>query len=81
MAVISHHDADWTIQEGVLLPGMTICLEATLARPTALKVAKLEQQILMTETGYQLLSTFPFEDAPCTGAGGNHPRTVDCVRP
>jgi hypothetical protein len=27
-----------------------------------LEGVKLEQQILVTETGYQLLSTFPFEE-------------------
>ncbi|ESX98781.1 hypothetical protein X753_31035 [Mesorhizobium sp. LNJC399B00] len=64
--VISHRDSGRAVQEGVLLPGMTICLESYIGEADGAEGVKLEQQVLVTETGHQLLSTFPFEDALCT---------------
>ena len=40
---------------------MTICIEALIGKVGGLECVKLEQQVLVTETGYELLSTFPFE--------------------
>ncbi|HWA42022.1 MAG TPA: Xaa-Pro peptidase family protein [Hypericibacter adhaerens] len=48
--------------DGVLEAGMTICIESYMGEVGGLEGVKLEQQILVTETGYQLLSTFPFEE-------------------
>lgn len=48
--------------DGVLAPGMTICCESYVAEETGLEGVKLEQQVLVTETGFQLLSTFPYDE-------------------
>jgi Xaa-Pro aminopeptidase len=46
----------------VLQPGMTLCCESYVASEHGIEGVKLEQQFLVTEQGYQLLTTFPFED-------------------
>ncbi len=46
----------------VLEPGMTVCIEAYAGRFDGVEGVKLEQQTLITETGYELLSRFPFEE-------------------
>jgi len=47
--------------DGILEPGMTICIESYIGEVGGDEGVKLEQQVLITETGYQQLSTFPFE--------------------
>ncbi|HEX4568943.1 MAG TPA: M24 family metallopeptidase, partial [Dongiaceae bacterium] len=47
--------------DGILEPGMTICIESYIGEAGGDEGVKLEQQVLITETGYQQLSTFPFE--------------------
>ncbi|HEY2112614.1 MAG TPA: Xaa-Pro peptidase family protein [Dongiaceae bacterium] len=47
--------------DGILEPGMTICIESYMGEVGGDEGVKLEQQVLITETGYQQLSTFPFE--------------------
>lgn len=48
--------------DGVIEPGMTICVESYIGREGGAEGVKLEQQVLITETGVELLSRFPFED-------------------
>ncbi len=61
--VISYTDIEGRkIQEGVLEPGMMICIESYIGETGGAEGVKLEQQILITDTGYELLSTYPFED-------------------
>lgn len=48
--------------EGVFEPSMTICVESYIGAENGTEGVKLEQQLLITETGTELLSTFPFED-------------------
>ncbi|MGQ0663635.1 MAG: M24 family metallopeptidase [Pseudomonadota bacterium] len=48
--------------DAVLEPNMTICIESYVGEEGGAEGVKLEQQVLVTETGYQILSTFPFED-------------------
>ncbi len=48
--------------EGVFEPGMTICVESYIGTEHGSEGVKLEQQLLITETGTELLSTFPFEN-------------------
>ena len=48
--------------EGVFEPGMTICVESYIGAENGTEGVKLEQQLLITEKGTELLSTFPFED-------------------
>lgn len=48
--------------DGELAPGMVICCESYVGAVGGLEGVKLEQQVLVTETGYELLTTFPFEE-------------------
>src|SRR5262249_5356584 len=59
---------DPALQEGVLLPGMTVCVESYLGEVGAPYGVKMEQQLLVTDTGYEILSTFPLEElSRCPG--------------
>ena len=49
--------------DGEIRPGMTICVESYIGAEGGAEGVKLEQQVLITETGVALLSRFPFEDA------------------
>ncbi len=49
--------------DGVLEANMTLCIESYLGAEGEADGVKLEQQVLITETGYALLSNFPFEDS------------------
>jgi Xaa-Pro aminopeptidase len=42
---------------------MTLCVESYIGAEGGTEGVKLEEQVLITETGVQRLSTFPFEDA------------------
>jgi len=59
-----YHRADFPEAgyDGVLEPGMTICVESYIGEDGGNEGVKLEQQVLITETGSELLSLFPFED-------------------
>jgi Xaa-Pro aminopeptidase len=60
---VAHHvDYDRSGYEGVLEPGMTICVESYIGAEGGAEGVKLEQQVLVTEQGYQLLSTYPFDE-------------------
>ena len=48
--------------DDVMEPGMAFCFESYAGRAGGDEGVKLEQQVLITETGVELLSTFPFED-------------------
>ena len=48
--------------DDVLQPGMTLCVESYVGRVGGQDGVKLEQQVLVTETGCELLSHYPFED-------------------
>lgn len=48
--------------DGVIEPGMTLCVESYIGEEGAAEGVKLEQQVLITETGMELLSRFPFEE-------------------
>lgn len=49
--------------DGEILPGMTICVESFIGEAGGGEGVKLEQQVLITQTGIELLSRFPFEEA------------------
>jgi len=49
--------------DGVIEPGMTLCVESYIGAEGGQEGVKLEQQVLITETGTESLSRFPFEDA------------------
>jgi Xaa-Pro aminopeptidase len=49
--------------DGVLETGMTICVESYIGEAGGAEGVKLEQQVLVTESGAEVLSRYPFEDA------------------
>ncbi|MFQ5971733.1 MAG: M24 family metallopeptidase [Alphaproteobacteria bacterium] len=48
--------------DGVILPNMTLCVESYVGEEGGAEGVKLEEQVLVTEAGVEVLSTFPFED-------------------
>lgn len=48
--------------DGVIEPGMTLCIESFIGGPDTREGVKLEQQVLVTETGTELMSRYPFDD-------------------
>jgi len=49
--------------DGVLEANMTVCVESYIGEKGGCEGVKLEQMVLVTEKGPELLSLFPFEDA------------------
>ncbi|HEX5191735.1 MAG TPA: Xaa-Pro peptidase family protein [Solirubrobacteraceae bacterium] len=49
--------------DGVIEPGMTICVESYIGEEGGAEGVKLEQQLLITDDGNEPISTFPFETA------------------
>ncbi len=64
-----YHRADFDAAgyDGVIEPGMTLCVESFIGAADGKEGVKLEQQVLVTETGTELLSRFPFEQALLDG--------------
>lgn len=60
-----YHRADFPASgyDGEILPGMTLCVESFIGKEGGREGVKLEQQVLITGTGAEVLSRFPFEDA------------------
>jgi Xaa-Pro aminopeptidase len=60
-----YHHADFPDAgyDGSILPGMTLCVESFIGAYDGGEGVKLEQQVLITEHGTELLSEFPFEDS------------------
>ena len=48
--------------DAVLEPGMTLCVEALVSPEGGDFSIKLEDQVLITETGFENLTTYPFDD-------------------
>lgn len=42
---------------------MVLCVEGYIGAPSGKQGVKLEQQVLVIETGAELLSVFPFEES------------------
>ncbi|MEM5384860.1 Xaa-Pro peptidase family protein [Paraburkholderia phymatum] len=59
-----YHHADFAASgyDGEIQPGMTLCVESYIGEHGGQEGVKLEQQLLVTETGTRLLSLFPFEE-------------------
>ena len=49
--------------EYILREGMTVCMESFVGAVGERDGVKLEQQVLVTKDGYELLSTCPLEEA------------------
>jgi Xaa-Pro aminopeptidase len=52
--------------DGQFETNMTVCVESYIAAEDGVEGVKLEQQMLVTDRGVRLLSTFPFEEALLT---------------
>ena len=48
--------------DGALQAGMVLCIESYVGGKGEKNGVKLEEQVLVTETGYELLTSYPFED-------------------
>ena len=48
--------------DGVLKPGMVLCAESYVGRWEGGPGVKLEDQVLITEDGYEVLSHYPYEE-------------------
>ncbi|CTQ60190.1 M24 family metallopeptidase [Roseibium album] len=57
-----HGDFPEAGYDGALESGMTICVESFIGEDGGREGVKLEQQVLITDSGIELLSRFPFED-------------------
>ncbi|HEV7252378.1 MAG TPA: Xaa-Pro peptidase family protein [Mesorhizobium sp.] len=57
------HIADWTADtpDGELLPGMALCVESYIGRLGGHEGVKLEEQVLVTDTGHEVLSRYPLD--------------------
>jgi Xaa-Pro aminopeptidase len=51
-----------TPYDGILQPGMVLCVESYMGEVGERDGVKLEQQVLVTEDGYELLIGYPFDD-------------------
>jgi Xaa-Pro aminopeptidase len=59
-----HHRMDFEHAgyDGVIEPGMTLCVESYIGEAGGDEGVKLEEQCLVTERGLETLSRFPFDD-------------------
>ena len=49
--------------DGVFEPGMVMCVEALIGSPGGKECVKLEEQVLITESGVEQLTSYPLEEA------------------
>lgn len=61
--VVHGQDFEGGGYDGVFEPGMTVCVESYIGETGGAEGVKLEQQAVVTETGFELLSSYPFEPA------------------
>ena len=54
-----HEDRTPLSYDDVIEPGMTLCLESYVGADDGVEGVKLEQQVLVTETGCEALSRYP----------------------
>jgi Xaa-Pro aminopeptidase len=59
-----YHEGDFPESgyDGEIFPGMTICVESYIGLEGGDEGVKLEEQVLVTPTGVEVLSRFPFEE-------------------
>ena len=61
--VVYPEDADRAVYDAVVAPGMVLCVEAYVGAEGGGEGVKLEEQVLITETGGEVLSRYPFDPA------------------
>ncbi|MGA8260980.1 MAG: M24 family metallopeptidase, partial [Arenicellales bacterium] len=59
--------------DGVIEPNMTLCVESYIGEEGGKEGVKLEQHCLVTESGIEVLSQFPFEEALMSGSDRGGP--------
>lgn len=59
---IHHADHGPETPDGVFRPGMTVCVESYIGDEAGGEGVKLEEQVLITDTGVERLSAFPYDD-------------------
>jgi Xaa-Pro dipeptidase len=52
---------DKTSEDGEVVPGMTLCVESYVGEAGGADGVKLEEQVLVTDTGYRVLSSYSFD--------------------
>ncbi len=57
---LMHHGEN--IYDGVFQPGMVMCVESLIGNTDVRECVKLEDQILITETGTEILTNYRYED-------------------
>ncbi len=57
--IVFPHTWDEAGYDGVVEPGMVLCVESFVGRRGCGEGVKLEEQVLVTEQGYELLSAYP----------------------
>jgi len=55
-------DFDAVGYDGLIEPGMTLCVESYIGAEAGAEGVKLEEQVLITETGVELLSRFAYDE-------------------
>ena len=53
---------EWDGYDGAFAPGMTICIESYVGAVGERDGVKLEQMMLITDTGAECLSTYPLDE-------------------
>ncbi len=61
--ILHPQDFDDSGYDGVLQPMTTLCVESFIGDESGGEGVKLEQQVLITESGCELLSHFPYEES------------------
>ena len=62
--LVAHHmDFDRFSKDGVLEPGMVVSVESYIGEEGKADGVKLEEEVVITETGYEKLSRYPFDAA------------------
>lgn len=60
--LVAHHmDFDRFSKDGVLEPGMVVSVESYIGEEGKADGVKLEEEVVITETGYEKLSRYPFD--------------------
>jgi Xaa-Pro aminopeptidase len=61
--VLHRQDFDEHGYDGMIESGMTLCVESYIGADGGAEGVKLEEQVLVTATGVELLSQFPYDEA------------------
>lgn len=59
--IMHHRLCNTKGHEGTIMPGMVLCVESYVGEPGGLEGVKLEQQVVVTDNGWELLSDLPFD--------------------